>query len=170
MKKAALFALLAGCLCAGCAAYRFGNPVPEGRRALAVPVFASAVNQAEAEAVVTQALCREIIRDGSFTLTPANRAALTLKGTVTAYTLKPLRYLENTSGMPVEYRATLAAEVTIVEAATGAVVVPAFTRTSETTVLTRDDLATAKGSALHRAAQSLARSILLEAVTRCAAE
>jgi hypothetical protein len=167
MRKTALLAILAGCVAAGCAHYRFGNPVPESRRKLAVPVFASSVTQPEAEAVVTQALCREVIRDGSFTLTNAGDAALTLKGTVTAYTLKPLRYLENTSGTPVEYRAMLTAEVTVIETATGAVVAPPFTLTAETTALARDDLATAKGSALHRAAQGLARAILLEAVTRC---
>ncbi len=167
MKNAALLAILAGCVCAGCATYRFGNPVPENRRLLAVPVFVNGVNQPEAEAVVTQALCREVIRDGSFTLTSADRAALILKGTVTAYTLKPLRYRENTSSTPIEYRATLAAEVTLVDAASGAVVIPAFTRTAETTVVAGDDLQTAKGSALHNAAQNLARTLLLEAVTRC---
>jgi hypothetical protein len=167
MKKAALLTILAGCVCAGCASYRFGNTIPESRRRLAVPVFANAVNPAEPAAVVTEALRREIIRDGSFTLTPADRAALTLTGTVTGYTLKPLRYEHNTSSTPVEYRATLTAQVTLVDATTGAVVVTAFTRTAETVVAAGDDLQTAKASALHRAAQSLARSILLEAVTRC---
>jgi hypothetical protein len=167
MKKAALLTILAGCVCAGCASYRFGNTVPESRRRLAVPVFANAVNQAEAEAVVTEALRREIIRDGSFTLTPADRAALSLTGTVTDYTLKPLRYEQDTRSTPVEYRATLTAQATLVDATTGAVVVTAFTRTAETTVTAGDDLQTAKASALRRAAQSLARSILLEAVTRC---
>ncbi len=167
MRKIVLFAILAGCVLAGCAHYRFGNPVPESRRTLAVPVFGSSVTQPEAEAVVTQALCREIIRDGSFTLTNVEDAALTLKGTVTAYTLKPLGDLENTSGIPVKYRTLLTAKVMIVETATGAVVVPTFSQTAETTALARTDLATAKGAALHRAAQSLARAILLEAITRC---
>ena len=167
MKKAALLTILAGCVCAGCASYRFGNPIPENRRRLAVPVFANTINQAEAEAVVTAALRREIIRDGSFTLTPADGAALTLTGTVTGYTVTPLSYEQNTSSTPVEYHATLTAEVTLVDATTGAVVVTAFTRTAETIILAGVDLQTAKASALHGAAQRLARSILLEAVTRC---
>ena len=166
MKKSVLLAVLATHLFVGCASYRFGNPLPEARRKLAVPVFASTVLQAEAEAVVTQALCREIIRDGSFTLTDARDAALTLNGVVTGYILKPVRYLERTSGTPVEYRATLKADVTLVDAATGDTVVPTFTCSAETTAVTRDDLATAKGAALHRAAQRLARAIRLEAVTR----
>ncbi len=166
MKKPVLFAILAGGLLAGCASYRFANPVPERHRALAVPVFASAVTQPEAEAVLTQAVRREAVRGGAFTLTESAGAALVLQGTVTGYTLKPVRYLEDTSGTPVEYRAVLKAEVSLTDAATGKVVVPPFTRSAETTAVARDDLATAKGAALHRAAQSLARAILLEAATR----
>ena len=161
MKKPVLFAILAGGLLAGCASYRFANPVSGRHRALAVPVFASAVTQPEAEAVLTQA-----VRGGAFTLTESAGAALVLQGTVTGYTLKPVRYLRNTSGTPVEYRAVLKAEVSLTDAATGKVVVPPFTRSAETTAVARDDLATAKGAALHRAAQSLARAILLEAATR----
>lgn len=166
MRKTVLFAVFVTHLFTGCASYHFGNPVPEARRNLAIPVFISEVLQSEAEAVVTQALCREVIRDGSFTLTDVHDAALTLNGVVTGYTLKPVRYLERTSGTPVEYRATLTVSVTLVDAATGDTVVPTFTCAAETTAVTRDDLATAKGAALHRAAQRLARTIRLEAVTR----
>lgn len=166
MKTAVLFGILVGGLLNGCASYRFANPVPERYRDLAVPVFVSTMTQPEAEAVLTQAIRREAIRSGTFTLTREAKATLVLKGTVTDYVLKPVRYLENTSGTPVEYRAVLKAEVSLVDAVTGEVVVPKFSRSAETTAVARNDLTTAKGAALHRAAQSLARAILLEAVTR----
>lgn len=158
--------LLGTALIAGCASYRFASPVPERYRDLAIPVLASAVTQAEVEAVLTQALRREALRGGEFNVVGEQGAALVMRGKVTEYDARPVRYLRKTSGIPAEYRITMSARVSLEEAGTGVVVVPEFNCTAEATAVVREDLPTAKAATLNQVALRLARTILLEATSR----
>jgi len=154
------FMLCSAALLAGCAHYRFGNPVPRESRAVSVAVFENASSQPEAEALLTQAVCREFVREGSMRLTAPERAAIQVSGKVTEYSQKPVRYAPADADTPVEFRIHMSAVVTATEKASGKILFGPATLAADTTCLTRGDLPTAKRDALHRAAHELGRQIV----------
>lgn len=144
----------------GCSHYRFGNPVPKESRAVAVTVFENGTMQPEAEALLTQAVCRELIREGSMKLTDADKAAVIVTGRVIEYSQKPARYSRQDTDIPVEYHVRLGASITVTERQSGKVLLEPLVLTVDTTSLARGDLPTAKRDALHRAVQVLGGRIV----------
>lgn len=152
-------------LLAGCAHYRVGNPVPREMRNVTVPVFENACAQPEAEALLTQAVCREFIRDGSMKLTGMEQAAIKVTGRITEYSQKPIRFSDSNPDAPVEYRVHMVVIVTVIEKASGKILLKPTTLSADTNCLTHNDLPTAKRDALQRAAHDLGHQIVLSVIS-----
>lgn len=162
MKSTTLYAAVCATvlLSAGCAHYRIGNPVPRELRQVAVPVFENASTQPESEALVTQAVCREFLREGSMKLTGLDQAAVKVTGRVTEFSLKPVRYSHTDTDDSVEYRVHMVAVVTVIEKSSGNILLKPTTLTADTNCLTRGDLSTAKRDALHRVSHEISRQVV----------
>jgi hypothetical protein len=85
----ALLSLSAGC---GYHFSRTGAIVPEGVRALAVPVFLNGTSEPYVDVEVTQAVVEEFMADGRLTVVSLEEAEMALRGRIRAYELGPLSY------------------------------------------------------------------------------
>ena len=150
----------AGCLgLGGCASYRVTSDVPEELRTIAVPLFENETGYPEVSAIVTQHTLREFQREGTMTLKPLEHASLKLLGTVRHGETRPVRFDRSYGSRASEYRYTLIAEITLVERATGRLLLDAVEVQGTTTFLTYDDMLTGMQNAYPRIAQELARAI-----------
>ena len=157
----ALAAALATALlfAAGCSTYKFGSPVPEELRTIAVPVFENASGFPEIDAVVTQYVLREFQREGTFKISALDTASLKLLGKLVKSDLQALNYDRNYGSRTSEYRYSFVAEITLVERGTGKLLIDDMLVKANTTFLTHGDMLTGMQDANPRIAKELARAI-----------
>ncbi|MDR2849003.1 MAG: LPS assembly lipoprotein LptE [Verrucomicrobiota bacterium] len=158
LAAAASAALLLGC--AGCASYHVGSSVPEDQRTIAVPVFENESGFPEIDAVVTQYVLREFQREGTFKLAALGDASFRLLGRLVKSERQPLNYDRNFGSRTSEYRYALEAEITLVEAATGRLLIEGKPVRVSTTFLTHGDMLTGMQDAAPRIARDLSRAIV----------
>lgn len=144
---------------AGCTSYRFRSSVPNELRTLAVPVFENDSGFPEIDAVVTQYVLREFEREGTFKISAVDHASLKLLGKLERTSLQALNYDRNYRSRTSEYRYTLTAKITLVERATGKLLIDDLPIKANTTFLTHGDMQTGMQDAQSRIAKELARAI-----------
>ena len=164
--------LLCTALC-GCKSYTWGNSkLPAAYRDTAVPFFTNTTDQPEVEALLTQAVRREIMADGALRLKDLDDAASVIRGRVRRFDTRVARFSSEARDLPVEFRATMSVEAWVEDTA-GNILLPKRTLTQNTTVVPTHhvaaadasavavtDMATAKQAAAIRLSALLARDIL----------
>lgn len=145
---------------AGCASYTFRSSVPEEMRTIAVPVFENSSGFPELDAVVTQAILREIQREGTFQIARVEDASLVLHGKLLKSKAHPISYDRNYSSRTSEYRYQLWVEFSLWERSTGKVLIKDQKIQADTTFATRGDMLTGLRDSYPRLSKDLARSIV----------
>jgi hypothetical protein len=145
---------------AGCAQYHVGSSVPEDLRTVAVPVFENASGFPEIDAIVTQYVLREFQHEGTFKIAALDSASLKLLGKLVKSNLQSINYDRNFGSRTSEYRYSLVAEITLVEAATGKLLIDGMPVKANTTFLTHGDMLTGMQDAGPRIARDLSRAIV----------
>ena len=162
MKKMGL-KILAGMallLQVGCASYSFRSSVPEEMRTLAVPVFENSSGFPELDASVTQAILREVQREGTFTISTMADASLVLHGKLVKSKAHPISHDRNYSTRTSEYRYRLAVEFSLWERESGKMLIRDRTVEVDTTFATRGDMLTGLRDAYPRLSKEVARSVV----------
>ena len=145
---------------AGCSSYRFSSSVPEELRTISVPVFENDSGLPEIDAVVTQYVLREFQREGTFKIKDVKDSSFKLLGKLVKSETDPLSYDRNYGSRASEYRYSLVAEITLVERATGKLLIDGLPIKANTTFLTQGDMLTGLQDAYPRIAKDLSRSIV----------
>lgn len=164
MNRRARGVLAKGCLVAvlavsGCAGYRLGSTLPPGLKTIYVPTFVNNTREPQLESEATQAVLQEFQKDGSLSLTTADRADAILRVSLVSYRLVPLRYDKDRAKTTREYRLKLQADVECTRTDTGDVLVSRRV-SGESTFEPVGDLSSAKRDALPEAARDLAHDIV----------
>ena len=152
-------AALALALLSGCANYQVGTTLPRHLRSISVDSFRNECGEPLLEAEVTRAVLQEIQREGQLRLLERNAAAIHLTGTVTGYTLEPVRYDQNRPRSVSEYRAVVKVHIRAVEARTGKKIVEQDV-VGYNTFSAVGDLTTLRRTALPEAARQAAHEIV----------
>lgn len=158
---APLFTLIATLIAtSGCSSYKVGSLVPEELRSIAVPVFENESGFPEIDSIVTQYVLREFQREGTMRISAKENASLMLRGTLIESTPEALNYNRNYIARASEYRYKLTAEITLIERATGKLLIDNLPVTAQTTFLTQGDMLTGLQNAYPRIAKELSRAIV----------
>jgi len=88
-----------------------GGIVPEGVRAISVPVFFNATNEPYVDVEVTQAVVEEFMTDGRLKVMSLEEAELALRGKVVKYEVTPLSY--NPQSYVQQYRVHLVVDASL---------------------------------------------------------
>jgi len=145
-------------LTSGCA-YRLGSPVPKEMRAVHAHSVINRSNEPGIDPVMTSALRHEIQRDGTLRLASETSAAITLAVTVTSIELTPIGYDGDDPTRPIQFRTTVAANVTLTKMADGSVIYEGR-QTGESTFTASADFVSGKLGSLPAAANDLAINIV----------
>lgn len=159
MRKIVLAAALAA-LC-GCGAnYEWGSRAPADHRKVSVPTFRNESGLQEMGAVATRQLLREIQREGSFRIATPGDADIEVQGVVKRVSAGSVAYNRRTIGRFTGFTMSCQALVTVVDKASGKVLVTDRPYVAETSFAGGQDLTTAERDASGRLADELSRLIV----------
>ena len=144
----------------GCSSYKIGSAIPEELRSIAVPVFENSSGFPEIDALVTQYVLREFQREGTMAIKATENASLVLLGALIESRPEALNYDRNYISRASEYSYDVTAEITLVERATGKLLIDNLPVTTHTTFLTQGDMLTGLQNAYPRIAKELSRAIV----------
>lgn len=147
-------------ICSGCAHYQLGSNVPAEYRKIAVPTFSNTTDYPQLGGIATSSLLKNMINDGTFIVTKYDSASVYVIGEITGCGGTAISYDRNRHLVSSEYRMTLTAKVSVIEAKTGTKLLDSQTFTGSTTYMTRGDNFTGMQSAYPNAAEDLANNIL----------
>lgn len=162
MKNSLIVCLLAALtVLPGCKTrYQWTSKVPEALRTVSVPTFRNESGVTELGAVATRQLLREFQREGTFKIRSVGDAAVEVQGVLTkcgmGYTGGDMRGGERFG----TYKFTVEAKVTVVDKRSGRVLIDNKLYTAATSLMTTQDVGTAKRDASGRLADDLARQIV----------
>ncbi len=162
MSRIAHLSALAALALGGCLQYQLGTTLPEELRSVHVPSVRNRTEEPGIDRMASEALLREIQREGTLTVTGETQAATLLTVSVVRFSMEPVRFARHDSRTPDEYRASLLAEVRFQNVRTGAAIYEGVVE-GETTFPAGTDLVSARQDMLAQACQDLARRI----VDRC---
>ena len=162
---AAATALMVLC---GCGHYQLGTPISENLRDVYVPTVRNESGQPGVETALTQALLKEIQREGTLRIVPEERAGSRLDVVVVGYRQDSIRYNRSRSGVSEEYRMVLRAQSTFTDLnpvdPDKAIILQAV-REGDDTFLRGTDVITARQRCLPKAAEELAEHIVEDCVS-----
>ena len=150
----ALAALLAGCG----TSYSWRSTVPAEKRTVTVPTFANETDVAELGAVASRQLLREIQREGTFRIAPADEAAIEIQGVIkkvdtgVATYDRRMRFVGSVLSAEVE--------ISVVDKTRRAVLVDAKRYVAETTITLSQDVMTTRRDASGRLMEDLSRQVV----------
>jgi outer membrane lipopolysaccharide assembly protein LptE/RlpB len=158
--RTALISALALCLLAGCG-YRLG---PTGGRAagaqsLEIAPFTNETREARVLDALTTALSRRTQEDGTFKLATRRDGDLVLSGVITNYRRLELSFEPGDLASVRDYQLVMTVHATVVERATGRVILEGET-SGQTTIRVGTDLASAERQAMPLLADDLARNLI----------
>lgn len=159
--RTTLISALSLCLLTGCAGYQLG---PTGGRAagsqsLQIAPFTNETREARVLDALTTALRRRTQEDGTFKLATRRDGDLVLSGIVTNYRRHELSFEPGDLATVRDYQLVMTVHATVVEQATGRVILEGET-TGQTTIRVGTDLASAERQAMPLVADDLARNLL----------
>ena len=161
--RAAVLTAVLGMLAAvsGCTAfgYRLGSSLPADIHTVHVPTFINRTAEPLLETEATQAVIRELQKNGSLGVETPERADAVLNVTLTQVRLEPVRYERDNRRTAEEYRILIHADIAFSRAKTGAVLVERTVH-GEKTFEPGGDLASSKRAVLPSATDDLAHQIV----------
>lgn len=158
MKKGLFAAVLAATLgVAGCASYRWTSGVPENLRTISVSTFENRSSYDEIDALATQYVLREFQREGTFKIAEKDEGALKLIGTILSANTSTLAPDRNYDYRTSDYQLTLVGELTLVDTATGKVLMDRRKVSATTSLLARNDMLTSLEDSFPRVAREFGR-------------
>ena len=146
-------------LMAGCVGYQVGTTLPRHLRSVSVESFKNESGEPLLDAELKRAVLQEIQREGQLRLLDRESAAIHLSGTITGYSLEPMRYDQNRPKTVSEYRSLVTVRIRAVEARTGKVIVEQKV-VGDATLSAAGDLTTLRRMALPEAARQAAHEIV----------
>ncbi|HKI83971.1 MAG TPA: LPS assembly lipoprotein LptE [Candidatus Krumholzibacteria bacterium] len=152
-----LWILLLACVLSGCGYGLTPGRVKPGLESVAVPYFENETTEPELEVSLTDAIIAGIVADRTLRLTEENQADALILGKITFFKIQEVFFAENRQAQ--EYEVRVACEVSLVDRATGDVIV------KPTTIRGKGDYFTDEGpegeeNARKEAADELVRAIL----------
>jgi len=161
MKKLACFAVLSAALFAGCGkTYSWRPAAPLDMRTVAVPTFRNETEVQELGALMSGQLLREFQREGTFSVSSVDEAALEVQGVVKKAGESPEAY-DRRSGLRFgSYEMTATVLVSVVDKRNGRVLVNDRPYTATATFVAGQDMGTARRDASGRLADDLARQVV----------
>jgi len=151
-----LLASFCGCL----TAYRWSSSVPEKMRTVFVPTFRNESDVTELGSVVTRQILREVQREGTFKIVRQNDAAVEIQGVV-KHAKSGYSAGDRRSGMRLsEYILTVVATVSVIDRASGKVLIDNRRYRAVATYVSNQDRFTGERDASGRAADDLAQQIV----------
>lgn len=164
-----VFSLVGLCLSfTGCGHYQLGTTISEDLRYVYVPTVRNESGQPNVEIALTQALIKEIQREGTLRIVPEERANTRLDVVVVGYRQDSIRYNRKQSTVSEEYRMVLRANTTFTNLNPSdpdkAVIFEAV-REGDDTFVRGTDTITARQRCLPRAAEKLAEQIVEDCVS-----
>lgn len=148
----------------GCAGYRLGSQLPSDIQTVHVHIARNNTEEPLLETEVTNAVLRELQRDGSLRVTTQEAADSQMYLEVTEFRLEPLAFDAENRIRPDEYRLVLRANTTLVRGQDGPVLVRSGNVEGRATFILQGDMTASKRTALPAASDDLARH-LVAAVT-----
>ena len=155
-------------LLAGCGHYQLGSTISENLRDVYVPNVRNESGQPGVEIALTQALIKEIQREGTLRIVPEERAGSRLDVVVVGYRQDSIRYNRSRSSVSEEYRMVLRAQSTFTDlnpADPDKAILLQAVREGDDTFVRGTDVITARQRCLPRAAEELAEHIVEDCVS-----
>ena len=152
---------------AGCAGYKAGNISSadlNGVKTIYVPVVKNETYEPSIQVMFTNALIRSLENDGTFHTTRLAKADASLEVTITSFDRNPMLYSRDNTIVPLEFRGTMIAKITLINNLTGKTVYKDYGISAYTDYFTlqnsqQRDAVEAERQALPIAAQKLADKI-----------
>ena len=157
-----LSVILCGLAWAGCGitGYRLGTSLPSDIRSVHVPAFENQTREPQLEAEATQALIREIQRDGTLRIASADTADAVLSVALVNVAEEVLRYARDNADTADEYRLRLEATMTLTRRLTGEEVASNPSVQGRATFEFTGDMASSRQGAIPEASRDLARALV----------
>jgi hypothetical protein len=155
----AVLLLLVSSLLFGCAGYHVGPVTKTSFHSIAVPMFRNETLRPQLEAQISNAIIRRLQQDGSLQIQSQPRADAVLIGTVVRYDRIALRSLHTDTGVPREYRISIAVRVEARDRRTGETVLKSTEIEGKSDVLIGEDQQSAEMQALPLLADDIAKRV-----------
>ena len=152
----ALAALIVGCG----TSYSWRSTVPAEKRTVTVPTFANETDVAELGAVASRQLLREIQREGTFRIAPADEAAIEIQGVIKKVDTGVATYDRRMRRRFVGSVLSAEVEISVVDKTRRAVLVDAKRYVAETTITLSQDVMTTRRDASGRLMDDLSRQVV----------
>lgn len=152
--------LVAGCSALG---YRVGSSLPPGINVVHVPTLVNRTAEPQLELGATQAVIRELQREGTLTVGDMGKADVVLLVILEDFSMEPLRYESDSPTATSEYRLTIHAALELKSRQDGRLLASNKVR-GEADFVPAGDLSSAKREALPQAAADLAHRIVKSVV------
>ncbi|HMP89325.1 MAG TPA: LptE family protein [Kiritimatiellia bacterium] len=147
-------------LFSGCAGYRVGSMLPGDIKNVHIPTFVNQTNEPLIENDTTQAVIREIQRDGSLQVVGEADADAILTVVLTGYRLEAVAFRKDVRTAAQQYRVFVTANMVMRRTADQSVVVEAPTVEGKFVFDVVGDLSSSKQNANPEVARDLARTIV----------
>lgn len=149
----------------GCAGYRLGSMLPADIETVFVPTFVNQTDEPLLEVDATQAMFRELQRDGSLKVANSEADAdAVLTVTLTDFDLEPVVFRTDIRSAAQEYRMLITASMVMRRTSDQSVVVDTPAVTGDYVFEVLGDLSSSKRLALPDAADDLARRLVQRVV------
>lgn len=146
---------------AGCASsYSWKNSVPTSARTISVATFRNESELAEIGSLATRQILREIQREGTFKIAPADQAAIEIQGTVLSVSASTVAYDRRQQMRLSASEATAVVEVSVIDKRNGKVLINNRKYRPKASYVTLQDSTTSERDASGRIADDLSRMVI----------
>lgn len=152
----AFAALLSGCA----SSYSWTNSVPASARSITVSTFRNESDLAEAGSLATRQILREIQREGTFRIVPADEAVIEIQGTVLSVGSKTVGYNRRQQMRVSAAEITGIVQVTVVDKRNGKLLINNRVYKPTASFAQLQDMVTAERDAAGRMADDLSRMVV----------
>ena len=152
---------MAAALLAGCGtSYSWRSTVPAEKRTVTVPTFVNETDVTELGAVASRQLLREIQREGTFRIAPADDAAIEIQGVIKKVDTGVMTYDRRMRRRFAGSVLSAEVEISVVDKTRGAVLVDAKRYVAETPITISQDAMTSRRDASGRLMDDLSRQVV----------
>ncbi len=149
---------------AGCVGYQFGTTLPNDYKTICVKTFVNKTGEPNLEFAATQNTLQQFQRDGSLSVTDAERADLVLETILTDASFDAVRFAKKRTATAQEYRMIVTAQITLTDRKTGTVMIEKRKVAGEATFETTGDMQQARLTAQPKVSRDLGHTIVKNVV------